>query len=337
MKICHIVGTRPNLIKLSPQIKALKGQAENLIIDTNQHYDNNMSKVFYDQLSIPTPDYNLNIKSKSQASLIGNSLIKIDQILSLEKPNCVVIYGDVNSSLAGALAANRLSIPTVHIEAGGRSFDIKMSEEQNRIFIDRISTELICVEKSHSINLLNENIQNFHITGNNQIDSLVNVLEKLNNNKYNFPYYLCTLHRPFNVDNQSHLNKILEKINKFKKKIIIPLHPRVKVSQKNNYKNIVFVAPLNYVDFISTMYYSSGVISDSGGVQCECSYLKVPMITLRNSTEHLLTLEYSNILCTVEELSEEKFKKNLNYEIPSVWDGKASQKNALIINNIIKN
>lgn len=337
MKLCHIVGTRPNLIKLSPQLKALDGLTNNIIIDTNQHYDDNMSKVFYKQLSIPLPDYNLRIQANSQANLIGKSLIKIDEILSVEKPNCVIVYGDVNSSLAGAIAANRLGIPLVHIEAGGRSFDISMAEEQNRIFIDRISTKLLCIEESHSKNLIKEGLNNFDITGNNQIDCLVDNLNKLKKNRFTFPYYLCTLHRPFNVDNPDNLYKILKKLDKFEKKIILPLHPRVNVNNPEQFKNIIFLNPMSYIDFISTMYYSSGVISDSGGVQCECSYLKIPMITLRNSTEHLLTLSYSNVLSTLEDLSEIKFKSDLNYDIPLVWDGKASERNAKIIFKTLEN
>ena len=337
MKLCHIVGTRPNLIKLSSQLNALKDCAQNIVIDTNQHYDYKMSKVFYDQLEIPPSKYNLNIKPSSQAKLIGESLIKINEILNIELPDCVVIYGDVNSSLAGAIASNRLNIPLVHIEAGGRSFDIKMAEEQNRIFIDRISTKLICIEESHALNLENEGLENYIITGNNQIDTLIRILNKVKKNKYNFSYYLCTLHRPFNVDDPISLNTILNKLNKFNRRVIFPVHPRLKIQNSNDFKNIDFVKPMDYIEFISTMYYSSGVISDSGGVQCECSYLKIPMITLRNSTEHLITLKYSNVLCSVDELSENKFKRELNYEIPSIWDGEASIKNTKIISKITRN
>jgi UDP-N-acetylglucosamine 2-epimerase (non-hydrolysing) len=333
--LIHILAARPNFIKAAPVIKALdEANFYNIIIHTNQHYDYKLSEVFFQELEIPEPNYHLGIKSGSHGYQTGRSLIDIEDILSNISPKGVVVYGDVNSTLAGALAAAKLHIPIFHIESGCRSFDKKMPEEINRLIVDQISELLFCTEESAKNNLLNEayDPKKIFVVGNTAIDSLQSVINIIKNkpNPYNFRYYLATLHRPFNVDNFFILDEILTKLNNFPHPVIIPTHPRLKNNLKKEYPNLIFIEPLGYLDFLTYMFYSEGILSDSGGVQCEASVLKKPLLTIRPTTEHLLTLNYSNKLVSPEELDFSLFK-SIEYDCPLEWDGNASKRIANII------
>ncbi len=327
----HIVAARPNFIKAAPLVKELSNKGySNVIIHTNQHYDYKMSKIFFQELDIPEPNYHLGIKSGTHAQQTGNSLIEIEKVLLKEQPKALIVYGDVNSTLAGALAAVKLHIPIFHIESGCRSFDKKMPEEVNRILIDNISDLLFCTEQSACDNLVSEgfNQNKIKLVGNTAIDTL----HRINLNKtINKDYYLCTLHRPFNVDNKNTLHKILSKLNKLSKKVIIPAHPRLKNNIISTYNNIEFIEPLGYLDFISFLKHSKGVISDSGGIQCEASFLNVPLLTLRPTTEHLVTLKRGNTLVNINQNF--TFNPSKYTDTPFIWDGNASKR----IVNIIKN
>ena len=327
----HIVAARPNFIKAAPLIEELSNEGfNNVIIHTNQHYDYKMSKVFFQELNIPEPNYHLGIKSGTHAQQTGNSLIEIEKVLLKENPKALIVYGDVNSTLAGALAAVKLHIPVFHVESGCRSFDKTMPEEVNRIIIDNISDLLFCTEQSACDNLISEgfNKNKIKLVGNTAIDTL----SKITLNKtIKEDYYLCTLHRPFNVDDKNTLHKILTKLNKLSKKVIIPSHPRLKNNLTNTYNNIKFIEPLGYIDFINYLKYSKGTISDSGGVQCEASFLNTPLITLRPTTEHLVTLERGNTLTSIDK--DLTFNKTKHTDIPFIWDGNASVR---IVNEIKK-
>tara|TARA_R110002153_G_scaffold65985_2_gene176568 strand:+ start:1254 stop:2255 length:1002 start_codon:yes stop_codon:yes gene_type:complete len=323
-KLIHIVGTRPNYIKLYPVYNNLKKEFNNIVVDTNQHYDAKMSKIFFLELGLPKPKYNLNVGSGPHGYQTGQMIGKIESILVDENPDGLIIYGDVNSSLAGAIASVKLGIPIFHIEAGARSFDRNMPEEINRILIDQISTINFCIQKSHVENLKKENIHNGELVGNVMADAVHLSKNKLKK-PLSFKYYLCTLHRPFNVDNPEKLDKILSNLEKWSHKVVFPTHPRVKKKITKNYKNIIFIDPLGYIDMLSHIKYSEGVVSDSGGIQCETTILKTPLQTIRPSTEHTITLEMNNRLVDSTTLNENNFFI-LDYLLPSIWDGTSSNK-----------
>jgi UDP-N-acetylglucosamine 2-epimerase len=323
----HVLAARPNFIKAAPLINEISRNGyKNIIIHTNQHYDYLMSKIFFGDLNIQEPDYHLGIKSGTHAEQTGRAMIEIEKILIKIKSKFLIIYGDVNSSLSGAIAGAKLNMKIIHVESGCRSFDKSMPEEINRILIDNLSDLLFCTEESAYKNLFNNsfNKNSFFNVGNTAIDTLANI--KINSRKHNFKYYLCTLHRPFNVDDINKLDVILEKLNQFDYKVIIPAHPRTMKKINKNYNNLLFIEPLGYNDFISLLKYSEGVISDSGGVQCEASFLGKPMLTLRKSTEHLITLKYGNKLIDVNELNYKNFKTIRTKLIPKEWDGNASKR-----------
>ncbi len=336
-KFVHILAARPNFIKSAPVIKALANKGcNNVIVHTNQHYDFMMSQVFFQDLDIPDPNYHLGIGSGTHGTQTGESIIEIEKILVEESPKAVLVYGDVNSSLAGALAAVKLNIPIYHIEAGCRSGDKTMAEEINRILIDHCSDLLFCIEPSSIALLQNEGINNGELVGNTAIDSLYTIKDIITKKTpiVDKEFYLSTFHRPFNVDNPITLNQILTQLNNFDKPILFPTHPRLKKNLIRNYPNIRFIDPLGYIDFITHIHYSSGVISDSGGIQCETCFLKKPLLTLRPSTEHTTTLKLGNKLVpNIKDLSVDLFEKNLNHPTPMIWDGKASER---IVNIILK-
>jgi len=255
VKYIHVIAARPNFIKAAPLIKEMIRQDIDIkIIHTGQHYDKNMSGNFLSQLNIPDPDYNLGIGSGTHGFQVGSALIEIEKILQLEMPTAIIVYGDVNSTLAASLAAVKLNIPIVHVESGCRSNDKKMPEEINRILTDRISDTLFMTSIDVLDNLKQEGIKesNCHFVGNTMIDSLVefnnkfdesNILNELNISKQN--YNLCTFHRPSNVDNNKNLIHLMDSLSKVSIETIciFPIHPRTKSRLKNlrymiNIKNI---------------------------------------------------------------------------------------------------
>lgn len=336
-KFIHILGARPNFIKASPVIKVLESKGFlNVIIHTNQHYDYLMSSIFFKQLSIQKPDYNLGIKSGTHGFQTGTGIIKIEEVLLIEKPDFVVVYGDVNSSLSGAIAAVKLNIPIVHIESGCRSFDNSMPEEINRKLIDRVSTFLSCTEKSALDNLSVEGLigNNIINSGNTAIDAIYN-FDFRDSSGQNEDYYIATFHRVSNVDDSTRFNKILNNLNSLEKLVYFPTHPRIKEKINTKaYQNIKFMDPLGYLEFLNLIRNSKGGISDSGGIQCEYGFFKKKLLTVRNTTEHLITLKYNNKLIDVDGISEASFNSiNTNYDLPFEWDGKASKR---VVEQLIK-
>ena len=331
MKLVHIVAARPNFIKAAPLVDALNlAGFENIIVHTNQHYDYKMSQIFFQELDIPEPKYHLGVKSGTHAEQTGNALIEIERVLNIESPNAVVVYGDVNSTLSATLAAVKLLIPIIHIEAGQRSGDKTMPEEINRILTDHCSTMLMCAEPQVLDYLKSENLENYELVGNTAVDCLHRIVPFLKDKKspIDGEYYVCTLHRPFNVDDPNKLHQILSKLNNFDKPVILPAHPRLKKNLNSTYDNIQFVDPMGYVDFVNHIKHSHGIISDSGGIQCEAAFWSKPIITLRPNTEHKTTLNMGNVLCpNIEELSVDKFPKlNTTNKLPWWWDGNASKR-----------
>ena len=318
MKISIILGTRPEIIKMSPIIRECEALGlDFFILHTGQHYSYNMDKVFFEQLKLPDIKYNLDIGSGSHAEQTGRMLIGIEKILHDEEPDVVLVEGDTNTVLAGAIASVKLGISVGHVEAGLRSYDRNMPEEINRILADHSSTFLFSpTEKSRKI-LLQEGIdkEKIFVTGNTVVDAVIQNLQLSKNNfsfldKLNLEsknYFLVTIHRQENVDNKTRFRKIMNGLNKVKKfgfEIIYPIHPRAKKQlELFGLQNdaIRLVEPLDYLSFLQIEKNARLVFTDSGGVQEEACILGVPCVTLRDNTERPETLDVgANILAGVE-------------------------------------
>lgn len=323
--IAIIIGTRPEIIKMSPIIKECERRSiDYFIIHTGQHYSYNMDKLFYEQLSLPTPDYTLGIKSNSpmlQSEHTGRMLIRIEEILLKERPDVVLVEGDTNSAFAGSVCVSKLKTSPIsmnirlgHVEAGLRSYDRTMTEEINRVLSDHMSDYLFAPTKKAKENALEEGIEEkkIHITGNTIVDAIYenmknveksDILEKLNLKKRN--YFLVTFHRQENVDNKIKLKGIingLEKLHKeFNIDIIYPMHPRTKkmiekfkIAMPNG---VIVIEPVGFFELLKLEANAKLVLTDSGGLQEESCVLKVPCVTLRENTERPETLDIGcNIL-----------------------------------------
>ncbi len=352
--IVIIVGARPNFMKVAPLLRLFKKNAsfKVTLIHTGQHYDKKMSDVFFDDLNIPKPDYNLNVRSGSHAEQTAKIMVSFEQICIDIKPNLLIVVGDVNSTMACSIVAKKLHIDVAHIEAGLRSQDRKMPEEINRLITDSITDYFFVTEDSGKANLLNEGQKKSSIffVGNLMIDSLHYGLDKIKN-KSRFEkeeYGLVTLHRPSNVDDIVKLTKILEALSDISNqiKLLFSIHPRTQnVISNNNIrlnKNIRVLDALPYLDFLRLMRDSKVIFTDSGGIQEESTILKVPCYTLRNNTErpititngtnHLVGNKKNEIL---KSFKENQFTINHNYKIPYGWDGKAANRILDILDKLI--
>ncbi len=307
MKIITIVGTRPQFLKmvlLSQEFKKYT-EIQEIIIHTGQHFDKNMSTIFFDTFNLQKPHFHLNINGKkTHAEVTGFLLSEIEKILIQEKPDYVLVYGDCNTTLSGALAAVKLNIPIIHVESGCRSFDRKMPEEVNRILVDHISTILFCPTLSAIENLKKEGIQkNVYLVGDLMIDLLRSKKQDIINisnqilKKYNLQYknyYLMTLHRQSNTLTNK-LKYIFKELKKLDKEIVFPLHPRTKnVINENKIqipKNINIIKPVDYLIMMVLTFNAHKVITDSGGLQKEAYELNTPCITLRDTTEWKETID----------------------------------------------
>ncbi len=313
MKIGIVLGTRPEIIKLSSIIRELQNQDINFfIIHTNQHFNENMDKVFFKELQLPLPNYNLNINSCPHYEMIGKMILKLGKIYEREKPDIILVQGDTNSTLAGAITANKLNIKIGHVEAGLRSYDKSMPEEINRILTDHISEFLFCPTQKQADILIREGIEKekIYIVGNTIVDALYQNI-KIAQKKYkiNGNYILLTIHRPSNVDNKENLEKILKGIEKiishFKIPVIFPIHPRTRKNiEKFNIKipqEIKLIEPQGYLKFLILLKNSRLIITDSGGLQEEGCILNIPCITIRENTERPNTVEIgANVIAGIE-------------------------------------
>jgi UDP-N-acetylglucosamine 2-epimerase (non-hydrolysing) len=305
VKIISIVGARPQIIKCAPVSRELRKNHHEIIIHTGQHYDHELSSLFFDELHIPKPDYNLGVGSGSHGLQTGEMLIKIEKILLNEKPDLVLIYGDTNSTIAGALASSKLHIPTGHIEAGLRSFDRDMPEEINRVVSDHISDLLFAPTVTGVKNLNNEGIiKGVFNVGDVMYDALltnIKIAEKYSKilstlDIKSKEYYLATIHRPSNTNDKKNLANILSSFSKIKKTVVFPVHPRtLKYIKKFELKdrigeNILLIKPVGYLDFLTLEKNACKILTDSGGIQKEAYLLLVPCITLRKNTEWIETI-----------------------------------------------
>lgn len=306
-KIITVVGARPQFIKNAPLEMAFRNydDIELKSIHTGQHYDDNMSRIFFDELGIAEPTYQLNVGSASHGKQTARMLESIEDILLNEHPSMLVVYGDTNSTLAGALAASKLHIPVAHIEAGLRSYNKTMPEEINRVMTDHLSSLLFVPSEVSVNNLKKEGIfDGVHVVGDIMLDTLKMAIDRniiaLNQEK---PYYYATLHRPYNTDFKDRMLNILHAFNELSLPVVFAIHPRtsallssMKIST-DAYSNIRFIPPQGYFDNISYMVGAEKIITDSGGLQKEAWFLKKPCVTIRPETEWVETLENNwNIL-----------------------------------------
>ncbi|MDP8293127.1 MAG: UDP-N-acetylglucosamine 2-epimerase (non-hydrolyzing) [Candidatus Orphnella occulta] len=352
MLVLHVVGARPNFMKAAPVIEALskKENVFQLLVHTGQHYNTNMSDIFFDQLGLPEPDINLEVGSDSHAVQTANIMVRIESILLKEKPDIVVVYGDVNSTVAVAIVCAKLIIPVAHVESGLRSFDRTMPEEVNRILTDQVADLLFTPSIDGNENLLREGINpvKIHFVGNVMIDTLVRLLPKAKMPTIkNLPndYALVTLHRPSNVDDPQMLVQILKALEEINSDIpiVFPIHPRTRKLILSFDINVDFmrgrmIDPVGYLEFLFLQKNATAVITDSGGIQEETTYLGVPCLTVRENTERPVTVDIgTNILVgqDMDRLCNEMSKilkgRPKKGAIPDFWDGKAGLRIADII------
>lgn len=345
MKLSIILGTRPEIIKLAPIVKELeKRNIEFFILHTGQHYSYNMDRVFFQQLQLPDPKYNLEAGSGTHAEQTAKMLTGIEKVLLKEKPDIIVVQGDTNTTLAGALAASKLQIPVGHVEAGLRSFDMSMPEEINRVIVDHISTLLFAPTEISKRNLEREAItEGVYVTGNTIVDAINRYLPLTDKATLPFnptnEYALLTLHRQENVDNPQRLANAIKGVGMVAEKlgmlIIFPVHPRTRnrISQYGITipPSIKMIDPLGYFEFLKLLKNAKIVYTDSGGVQEEACILKVPCITLRYNTERPETVQVgaNTVVGFSPQRIIEETQKML--ENPRNWnnplgDGKTSEK-----------
>lgn len=300
MRVISIVGARPQFVKLAPFSRELRKYHQETIIHTGQHYDMNMSELFFKQLDIPEPDINLHIGSGGHGSQTGKMLIALEEQFIKLSPDAVVVFGDTNSTLAGALAASKLHIPCIHIEAGLRSFNRLMPEEINRIVADHTSDLLLVPTSAAMVNIKREGMyEKSVLTGDIMTDSVTylsskaartsNIIEDLEMEQEG--YYLLTLHRPANVDNPEHLSAMIRQMEELDYPVIFPVHPRTRGFLPDSAKGIHFIDPVGYIDMLALQCNARKVITDSGGVQKEAYILNRPCITLRTETEWTETVD----------------------------------------------
>ncbi len=360
IKIICVCGTRPNFIKAAPLIQVFKANDnfEPLLVHTGQHYDENMSKLFFDELNIPRPDINLEVGSASHAVQTAEIMKRFEPVVLNFEPDYVLVVGDVNSTIACGLVAVKLGVKLIHVEAGLRSFDRTMPEEINRLLTDSISDLLFVTEQSGVENLKNEGTDSdkVHFVGNVMIDTLMANREKSQKSDVlsqlgleSKEYVVITLHRPSNVDDMEKLGEILMAFEEIQKemKLVFPMHPRVRnningtelASWAQAMGNLLLIEPVGYLDFLCLMSNAALVITDSGGVQEETTILGVPCMTLRENTERPVTItEGTNRLVHVSAQNILKHYREImeggadnRNRIPKFWDGKAVERIAEII------
>ncbi len=351
MQILHVVGARPNFVKAAPVLRAIRARgARQTLVHTGQHYDRNMSDVFFTQLEIPEPDFNLGGGSGSHAGQTAEVMRRFEPVVLETKPDMVLVYGDVNSTVAAALVCSKLLIPVGHVEAGLRSFDRTMPEEINRIVTDCLSVMLFTPSEDGDRNLRNEGVpaDKIHRVGNVMIDSLIQLLpaaEKLSKNGLPERFALVTLHRPSNVDHSENLKSLLGALQEASGSlhVVFLVHPRTRQRIAEfgiNTEKLHLLEPVPYVEFLNLQSRAAVVITDSGGIQEETTFLGVPCRTVRTNTERPITVDLGTN-CLVGEDRERltsELQKILNGNakkgsVPPLWDGHASDRLAEVVLN----
>jgi UDP-N-acetylglucosamine 2-epimerase (non-hydrolysing) len=352
MHILHVVGARPNFMKAAPVLAALHKRPNILqsLVHTGQHYDRNMSQVFFEQLAIPNPDVNLEVGSGTHSQQTAEVMRRLEPALLDRKPDLVLVYGDVNSTMAAAIVCSKLSIPLGHVEAGLRSFDRTMPEEINRRITDQLADLLFTPSDDGDRNLRNEGICGDKIfrVGNVMIDSLIRLLPlalKCESHRFPAPYVLVTLHRPSNVDDSVVLKRILQGLVAVSPELnlVLPVHPRTLQRLREFHleaRNLHLLEPLPYIEFLALQARAAAVVTDSGGVQEETTYLGVPCLTLRHNTERPITEVLGTNILIGDDMSRLRLEllKILGGDakrgqIPPLWDGLASERIADVIAN----
>jgi UDP-GlcNAc3NAcA epimerase len=325
-KIIAIIGARPQFIKHFPLEKATKGRINLITIHTGQHYDSNMSDVFFNQLGMSHPDYMLQLGGGNHGEQTGKMMIEIEKIVINEVPQAIIVYGDTNSTIAGALVASKLHIPLFHIEAGLRSYNKKMPEEVNRILTDHISDLLFVTSDIAIENLKKEGIEEgIFLVGDLMKDLVLSVKKDnlIGEKKIIDTYYYATIHRPYNTDSHERLLYILDQFNVLDKKVLLALHPRTNKLladyniKKEDYNNIIFIDPQSYLSNLNYMIHSDGIITDSGGIQKEAYWIQKKCVTLRSETEWVETVALGGNSLLFEDISSLEIEMNSE---PSNWD-----------------
>jgi len=350
MRICHVVGARPNFMKAAPLIRALSAfdGTRQLLVHTGQHYDANMSDVFFQQLQMPSPDVNLQVGSGTHAQQTAQIMSRFEKVIEEHAPEMVIVYGDVNSTVATALVCAKLGVKVAHVEAGLRSFDRTMPEEINRLVTDQLADILFAPSQDGVDNLMREGVarERIHLVGNIMIDTLVQMLPEA---KRRIPqwlpdrYVLVTLHRPSNVDDPEWLIALLSSLQAVAQDIpvLFPVHPRTRErlkAAKLDTGDLHLLDPMPYLEFLGMQTAATVVVTDSGGIQEETTYLGIPCLTMRENTERPITISVgSNVLIgrdlealrgQLTEVLAGRFKTS---SIPNLWDGSTSQRIADLI------
>ena len=369
MKVIQVVGARPNFMKVAPLHRAIKNLAgwTSKIVHTGQHFDAKMSDIFFTQLELPKPDFFLGIGGGSHTEVTAKIMLAFEKIVESEKPDLIIVVGDVTSTLACTLVAIKMGIPLAHVEAGLRSGDRTMPEEINRILTDSVANYLFVTEQSGLDHLKREGVpdEKVFFTGNVMIDSLVRYQEKAKSSRileelglqpsdtenrrevsrlYETDYIVMTMHRPANVDTETGLKAILEliELSTAKTKVVFPIHPRTRSNMAKfgledaltQNKNLILTEPLGYLEFIQLMTHSKAILTDSGGIQEETTYLGIPCLTFRDSTERPITVTLGTnqlladlnpkiTFAALEEILAGHHKKG---QIPPLWDGHAAER-----------
>ena len=363
MKILSVVGARPNFMKVAPLHRAIlrSDRFSSFIVHTGQHYDERMSDVFFRQLEMPEPDVYLGVGSGTHAQQTARVMTAFEEVVLREEPDLVVVVGDVNSTLACSLVAAKCHIPVAHVEAGLRSNDRDMPEEINRIVTDSISNYLFVTEQSGVDNLLSEGVSRdkIHFVGNVMIDSLVRFREKAAASRIledlsleNTSYVLMTMHRPSNVDRQEGLASLLDTIELVAagRTVVFPIHPRTRQrfsdfhleKRLDAVQNLKLLEPLGYLEFLRLMEKATVVITDSGGIQEETTFLRVPCLTLRETTERPVTVEIgSNELLPMDSSIIALRVESISTggptigAVPPKWDGKAAERIVAVLEHAL--
>jgi UDP-N-acetylglucosamine 2-epimerase (non-hydrolysing) len=349
MRILHVVGARPNFMKVAPVQAALArvpGAAQTLV-HTGQHYDLNMSETFFRQLQIPAPDVNLEVGSGGHTEQTAKIMMRLEPVIIERKPDMVLVYGDVNSTVAAALVCAKLLVPIGHVEAGLRSRDRTMPEEVNRVLTDRVSDLLFTPSTDGDENLKQEGVSadKIHFVGNVMIDTLVRCLSLCQDPRTGgFPerYVLVTLHRPSNVDDPRMLSDIVETLDQIGREIpvVFPVHPRTRknLGAARAWPGIRLLDPVGYLEFLSLQKYATAVITDSGGIQEETTYLGVPCLTLRENTERPVTITMGTNVLIGRDLA--RLRREVDAilrgrptagRVPPLWDGHAGERIAAVL------
>jgi UDP-N-acetylglucosamine 2-epimerase (non-hydrolysing) len=350
VNVFHVVGARPNFMKVAPVLEALKTRRNVIqtLIHTGQHYDANMSDVFFQQLGIPAPDVNLEVGSGTHATQTADIMTRLEPIVAGSRPDIVLVYGDVNSTVATTLVCAKLGVRVGHVEAGLRSFDRTMPEEINRLVTDQLADLLFTPSEDGDENLRREGIapEKIHRVGNVMIDSLVRLLplaKKASTTGFPERYALVTLHRPSNVDDGASLKGILESLLEVNQRIavVFPVHPRTRQRIADlgvPFSNLHLSEPLPYIEFLALQSRAAAVLTDSGGIQEETTYLGVPCLTLRSNTERPVTVTIgTNVLVGQDrQMLTSELTKILDGQaklghVPPLWDGHAGDRIADVI------